>query len=651
MLSFFRRIINSKAGVIVTFVVLGVIAIAFAAGDVTGLRGGTSGGLTGNYVVKVGGEKVSVADLESRMQSELQDARQQQPTITMADLIAQGGMQAALDRSVNSLALDEFGHDQGMIVSKRAVDGQIASIPGLRGPNGQFDPAIYQQLLQQRRLTDAQVRSDIARGLMAQQLILPTQGATQFPQKVALPYASLLLEKRDGRIGFIPAQAMDTGAAPSDAEIQAAYRRGIARYTVPQRRTVRYAIVTPDQVKARVAPTDQEIAQVYNEQKVRYAAVQKRDITQVVVLDQAGANALAAKVKGGAALADAARAAGLEPSIQKAMTKDAYRAATSAAAADAVFGAAKGAVVGPVRGALGWIVARVDTIADVPGKTLEQARPEIVAELTKQKQEQALRQIHDALDDSLARNTTFDEAVADQKLTGQQTQPLLTSGINPDAPGTPADPKLAPIVAAAFQMQEGDAAQLVPLGQDGGFALVALGRITPATPRPLAQVRDAVVADIRADRARAAARTLAAQVLAKVNKGMPLAQALAGAGRALPPPQAISAVRGQLAANPRGAQPGLVLMFSMVPGSAKMLEAPNKSGWLIVDLDRVTPGDARGNAQLVTGTRQDLARIVGREYVDQFARAVRNQVGVKTDTGALARVRAELSGANPAAGN
>ncbi len=37
MLSFFRRIINSKAGVVVTFIVLGVIALAFAAGDITGL--------------------------------------------------------------------------------------------------------------------------------------------------------------------------------------------------------------------------------------------------------------------------------------------------------------------------------------------------------------------------------------------------------------------------------------------------------------------------------------------------------------------------------------------------------------------------------------------------------------------------------------
>jgi peptidyl-prolyl cis-trans isomerase D len=54
MLSFFRRIINSKAGVVVTFIVLGVIALAFAAGDITGLAG-NGPSLSGGSVATVGG--------------------------------------------------------------------------------------------------------------------------------------------------------------------------------------------------------------------------------------------------------------------------------------------------------------------------------------------------------------------------------------------------------------------------------------------------------------------------------------------------------------------------------------------------------------------------------------------------------------------
>ena len=643
MLSFFRRIINSKAGIVVTFIVLGVIALAFAAGDITGLGSG-AGALSGGNVATVGGQKVGAAELRSRVQTELQAARQQQPTATMEQLLEQGGLQSVLDRTINGLALERFGHDQGMVVSKRSIDGVIASIPGLRGPNGQFDPANYQRLLADQKLTDAQVRTDIARDIIAQQLMLPTQGATQVPMKVALPYASLLLEKREGQIGFIPAKAVDAGAAPTDADLQTFYRRNIARYTVPERRVVRYALVSPDQVKARATPTDAEIAAAYKQQASRFAAAEKRTIAQVVVADQAGATALAAKVKGGTPIADAARAAGLEPAVQTGVTKQAYAAAATPAVADAAFAAQRGGVIGPVRGPLGWIVARVDGIEQVPGKTLEQARPELVGELSKQKLQQALSDVHDRLDDALAKNATFNEAVADQKLAGQTTPALLANGVNPDAPTAQPDPAVAAVVAAAFQMAEGDPAQLVPVGTDGGFAVVAIGRVVAAAPRPLAQVRAQVAADVSADRARAAARKLAADILARVNKGMPLAQAMAGSGRALPPVQPASAMRAQLAQQQGNVQAPLALMFSMAKGNAKLLEAPQNAGWLIVKLDTVIPGNAAGTPAAVTGARGSIAQLVGREYAEQFARAVRNAVGVKTDTAALAKVRADLTG-------
>jgi peptidyl-prolyl cis-trans isomerase D len=642
MLSFFRRIINSKAGMVVTFIILGIIAIAFAAGDITGTSGSPS--LSGGSVATVSGEKVTEKDLVGRVQTELQAARQQNPAVTMEQLLAQGVLQSTLDRTINGLALEAFGKAQGMVVSKRSIDGVIASIPGLRGPNGQFDPANYQRLLADQKLTDAQVRTDIARDIIAQQLMLPTQGATQVPMKVALPYASLLLEKRTGQVGFVPARAADTGAAPTDAELQAFYRRNIARYTIPERRVVRYALVSPEQVKARSVPTDAEIAAAYNQQPTRFAAAEKRTIAQVVVADQAGANALAAKLKAGTSIADAARAAGLEPAVQTGVTKTAYAAANTPGTADAAFAAAQGGVIGPVRGPLGWVVAKVDGVEQVAGKTLEQARPDLVAELSKQKLQQALADVHDKLDDALAKNATFDEAVADQKLTAQTTPALLASGGNPDAPGAPADPAVTPIVAAAFQMAEGDPAQLVPTGSDGGFAVVAIGRVVAAAPRPLAQIRGQLVADVTADRARAAARKLASDILAKANRGMPLAQAMATSGRALPPVQPAGATRAQLAAQQGNVQPPLALMFSMAKGNARLLEAPNNEGWLIVKLDTIVPGNAAAVPQSVAGARGSLARTVGREYAEQFARAVRGVVGVKTDAAALAKVRADLTG-------
>jgi peptidyl-prolyl cis-trans isomerase D len=322
MLAFFRRLTHSKVGVIITFLVLGVIALAFAAGDVTGLSSMTGGaGITGGDVATVGKAEVSANELKTQAQTQLEGFRQQQPTLDMATFVNQGGFEGTLDRIISSMALEQFGRAQGMVVSKRSVDGQIASIPALQGPTGKFDENLYRQVLAQRKLTDAQIRSDIIRDTFAQQLTIPSTGATQVSSQLALPYASLLLEKRTGTIGFIPAAVVPAGAAPSDADLNTFYTRNIARYTVPERRIIRYAVVSPDQVKTQAAATDAEIAKAYQQDRARYAATEKRTITQVVVADQAGATALAAKVKAGTSLADAARAAGLEASTQAGVEK------------------------------------------------------------------------------------------------------------------------------------------------------------------------------------------------------------------------------------------------------------------------------------------------------------------------------------------
>jgi len=643
MLSFFRRIINSRVGVVVTLVVLGVIALAFAAGDVTGLRTTGMGGLTGNNIATVDGEPVTVASFKSSVQGALDGFRQEQPSLDMNSFIAQGGAEGTLERIVTGMALQHFADDQGMAVSKRLIDGRLASIPGLQAANGEFDMATYQRLLAERKLTDKQVRADIAQGIITEQLTRPTIGAAQVPTGLARPYASLLLEKRAGQIAFVPTAATAGGPAPSDAELQAFYNRNIARYTVPQRRVVRYALVTPDAVKARAAPTDAEIARAYVADQAKYRATEKRTIDSVVAADQATANAIAAKVKAGASVADAARAAGLEASTQT-VDQTTFAGTSSPAIASAVFSAPNGGVVGPVKAPLGFIVARVTAITAVPGKSLEQARPEIAAALTQRKTAEQLGAIHDAMDDAIGKSGTFDELVADQKLAPRTTPALLANGTNPDDPASKPDPAMAPILAAAFQAEEGDDPQLVATGADGSFALVALGFMARAAARPLAAVRADVLRDLSQERARAAARRIAGAIVAKVGKGTPLATAMAGSGVSLPAARPLAASRAQLAANPQAASPPLVLMFSMVPGTAKLLEAPGNAGWYVVKLDRVERGDASRNPGVIAATRADLGRIIGREYVDQFARAVRGVVGVKTDAAALASAKADLTG-------
>ncbi|MBW6522279.1 SurA N-terminal domain-containing protein [Sphingomonas sp. RHCKR47] len=643
MLSFFRRIVNSKAGVFITLALLGVIALSFAAGDVTGLSSG-GGGLLGNPVVTVGKTGITAADVRKRAQDEVRFAQTQQPGFDMAQLVRLGGVESIIERLANALGLEKFGHDQGIRVSRALIGSEIKTIAAFQGPTGQFDQATYERLIAQRGLTDAQVQDEFARSIMTQFLVTPTVGASQVSEKLALPYASLLLERREGQIALIPAAAVPAGAAPTDAEVQKFYAGHLPRYTVPERRVVRYAIVTPDSVKAQATPSDAEIQQAYNGNAAAYRPREQRTVSLVTVLDQKAADALAAKVKSGTALAAAARAAGLEPRTIDKADKAALATQSSAAVADALFAAQKGAVVGPIKGAIGFVVASVDAVTQVPGRTLAQARDEIVQTLTRTKTADALSQAQNKIDDALSDNANIAEVAADQKLSVATTKPLLASGIDPDDAATKPDPRLAPIMQAGFAAEEGDTPTIVALGTDGGFAVVGLDRVVRAAPRPLAQVRAQVVKDVVAERQRNAAKQIATQALAKLDKGATLPAVLAQTGVRGPAPQRIDTTRAQLNADRRGVDPTLALLFSMKQGSAKMLAAPNNMGWLLIKLDRVTPGDARTKPGVIAATRADLGRVIGQEYAQQFTRAAVETVGIKRKPDAIADLKRELAG-------
>ena len=641
MLGFFRRIIHSRFGIIITMGVLGVIALAFALGDITGMQ---SAGVSGATVAKVGGESVSETDLTRRVQDELRGAQQRNPSVDMSQLLAAGGVESVLDRMLNGLALQEFGEDQDMVVSRALVGSELRNIPALQGPTGKFDQTIYEQVLARNRLTDAQVQADIARETMVQFLLRPQMGANQVPQSLALPFASLMLERRAGQVALIPASALTAGGAPTDAEIQDWYKRNVSRYSLPERRVARYAIVTPETVKARAIPTDAERAAAFDGDKARWAARETRSVSIVTVLDQKAAAALADKIRAGTSVADAARAAGLEARRLEAQDKQALTKATSGAIAEALFGAQRGGVIGPVRGPIGFVVGKVDAVAQVAGKSLAEARPTIVEELTQKKTADALASIRDGLEDAIADNANFSELVADQKLTALTTPALTATGGDPEKPAAQPDPALLPILSTAFQSEEGDDPQVVQTAADGSFAIVALDRIVRAAPRPLAAVRDQVAQDFAADRARRAARTAASKALAAINKGTAIDKALADAGARGGKVERVVAARSQVNADPRGPNPVLALMFSMKGGTAKMLESPAGNGWLIVKLEQITPGDAAKMPQVLAATRQDLGRVVGGEYAQQFTEAVKKAMNASRNSDAIARVKASLAG-------
>lgn len=650
MLSGFRSFINSTAGKIAALLVLVVIALAFAAGDITGLGGGTAA-LSNTELARVGDTRITEAEARERIQVALQNARRENPGVDMNQLIAADGVERVIDQMIDELAMAEFADEAGMAVGDRLIDGQIAGIPAFHDLNGKFDQKKFDQVMEEQRVNPKGLRDDIRRSTLTNWLVAPTIGASQVPSQLALPYASLLMERRHGEIALIPTLSMNPGPMPDDKALATFYSANRNKYIVPERRVIRYARVTPELVKAQATPSEAEIAKAYRDAGTRFAATEKRTLRQVIVGDQATANTLANQVQGGTALDQAARAAGLEPTALNGIEKAALTRQANAAIANAAFAAARGAVVGPLRSPLGWVVMRVESIDPVPGRTLDQARAELTAELTQRKTAEALAAIQEKLDEGINASATFDELMADAKLSAERSPALLANGRNPDAPETVANPALQPLLKAGFEMEQGDDPQLVPTGPDGSFAVVALDRVVASTPKPLADIRQIVTRDYMLDKAFKAAREAAANTVANLNRGTPMAQALAAAGVKSPNIQQVALSREEMARSGQQPPPPVELMFSMVEKKAKLLQDAQGGGYFVVWLDKIDRGDASKRPELIYSTRQGLGGVIGREYSEQFVAAIKKQLKVSKNDAAIKKLRADLAGGGSAVAN
>jgi len=90
MISFFRRFFQSKIGLPIVLAFLALMALAFAASDITG---STFGGVSNtDRVAVVGGEGVPAPDLTLAANNALEQVRAQNPTLTMPEFIAEGAL-------------------------------------------------------------------------------------------------------------------------------------------------------------------------------------------------------------------------------------------------------------------------------------------------------------------------------------------------------------------------------------------------------------------------------------------------------------------------------------------------------------------------------------------------------------------------------
>jgi len=643
MISLFRNFFQSKIGLPIFIGFLIIVALAFAASDISGSA--TFGGLSGDdKIAAVGGETISANEANGAVNSALDRARQQNPTITMPQFIEQGGYASEIDVLIDRYALGFFARDIGLRAGDNLVNSEILQIPAFRNLTGEFDAETYQAALRRQGITDSILRKDIADGLLAQQILRPALGASTLPKAAAKHYASLVLERRKGQVGLISALAYAPEEEPSDEVLNSFYSANQEDFILPERRTLRFAAFGADKVTANLEASDAEIAARFEQDAERYDAQERRSFSSFVVPTEEAAKALTARIRAGTSLEAAAAEAGFNVSTSELRDQEQTGTATSFAIAENIFSTPRGTVIDPARSALGWYVARVDQIENTPARTLNEVRNQIAEQIRSEKLAAALIDLSSRIEEQVDTGTSLTDVAEEFGLEVTTAPNITANGTVFGTQGQSVSQAVRPLVDTAFQMEEGNPqlAEVVPGTQ---FVVFDVSEITESAAPPLEEVKQEVAVEWRLAEGSKEARKVADQVQEAIEGGASIRDAMSDAGVDLRQIQNIDLTREELLQQSQGRVPSaIVLLFSMAQGSTKVLEDQNGLGWFVVNLDEISVGEVEDDNPLLEQTRQQIGNAIANEYASQLSRSVREEVGVERNEEAIEALRRNLAG-------
>lgn len=537
-----------------------------------------------------------------------------------------------IDEQLMQLAADR----DGIVISDAEVRDAIQKMPDFQ-VDGAFNADRYQLLLasQNPPLSPKGFEARI-RDSLKNELIPSGIARSAFVTDLEIDRLMRLLgEHRDVSFVTLPPAAPDT-AEVTAAQIDAWYAAHKSDYRRPE--TVRLEYVEVDGSALTEAVADEaELRKRYQDQIAKYSTAEKREVSHILVT--VAANASEAEKKAAEAkakkLTSEAKAPGADfAALARANSDDTGSKANGGdlgwlakggmpgAFDDTAFAMQAGEVRGPVKTDFGWHVIKVNEVRAAVQRPFEDVRAELEKEAQEGSRERAFNELTGKLVDAAYKTPTSLEPAAKALGLPLQTTPAFSRA---GGPGIAGDAKVLRVAFSDTMLQDGTASDPIELGPERTVLIRVIDH-EPEQALPLAQVRDAVVAAIRADRQRKAADA-AADALVKAAKAKGLAEAAKDAGLAVG--EANDITRGMPVPSPEAAraffdeprpQGGEVPVNKVLVGGQYVVFAVR--GVRDADIGQVTPQE---RATL----RQQVSAATGMQAQDAFVRAARAKYSIK----------------------
>ncbi|HZH12584.1 MAG TPA: SurA N-terminal domain-containing protein [Microvirga sp.] len=467
-------------------------------------------------VAEVGNTQISVNQVRNAYTNQLQQLGRQFRTVISPEQARLLGLdQQVINSLVTEAVMAEEAKRLGLSVSDQLVARSVMDNPAFKGADGQFNRALFDQVLRNASLSEAgfvqEQRSAMARAHLADALA----GNVTVPAAAKDAMHRYTSERRAASYFILtPALAGDI-AAPTGEQLQSFYEERKGTFRAPEYRAVNVVALDAAAIAKPEAVPDADARQRYEQQKAKYGQPERRTIQQIPFTSLEDAQAAAAKIKEGATFEAVAAERGVSASGLELGTF-AKAEMLDPAVANAAFGLPENGVSDPIQGRFGPVLVRVTQVQAEAVRPFEDVAADVRGELARERAQGQIEKIHDEIEDLRAGAKPLADIAKEKGLTLVQVPAMDAQGL--DKAGNPVNaPSREAVAKAAFASDIG--VDNEPLRVATGYVWYDVTGIEPSREKTLDEVRDQVATLWREDQVNQRLAEKARQLTERLEKG------------------------------------------------------------------------------------------------------------------------------------
>lgn len=434
----------------------------------------------------------------------------------------------ALEKLIRDEVIAQNAGAKNLAVSDNAVREFIQTLPYFQ-TDGRFDKEKYNIMLSSQGLGSAQFVAQVRRALLMEQY---QRGLLDSAFVTSNQLATLFrLKNQERAVEYLKVPLKASTRVISDAEIENYYRKNLSEYQNPERVSIEYIAVRLEDIAKEIQVTEEDLRNLYEEQKASFTSEERRKVSHILVtVDTEGGktaeqtalakiNQIRERLAKGEDFAKVAKEMSDDPvSAQNGgdlgfITKGAMEQNF----ADAAFALKQGELSEPVKTSFGYHLIRVTELSPAKVKPFEEVKDELLNTFQRNAAENKFYEQGQTLTElSYEHPDSLEPAAKALNLKIERTDYFTREA----GDGIAAE---SAIREAAFseEVLNGRNSDPVELGSDKAVVLRMKGH-EPASDKPLADVKDEIIAKLRAEDARQGARKQAEELLRQAQEGVPL---------------------------------------------------------------------------------------------------------------------------------